>query len=661
MKKTKLTARICVFLVACMLFPVVFASCDSGERWDEAQNRKAVLLTIRFLVEDSTTQEAIDLVEKEINNITETKYTTRIKLIGLKRDEYEAEITRLYEAYDEEQERLKEEEEISKSIEKESKEQARKDKAAGITQAPTKKPTDPPRTTELYTEKIIWPDLKKDQLDIFLITSSEMFQELAADDRLEGLDEELGTKAKVLKEFIHPSIMMAGQYGDKTLAIPTNKLIGEATYIAVNKRLVEEFNVAAEASIAAAEAAEAAAAEKEDSEDEETADDEESEEGEEKEAIVKLSKLDLKKVTEYQNLTQYLEWVKANKSDVALINGPFEPIKNFDNLFPEMQDFAAVSNTSRPSVYVPEQEPTEPPTTKATEPPTDDDGNLVTEDPLETTIPPTTNKPKNTPAVTTLAPAKASMANKYTSAPFLTVAKLNQEYKEKGLFETSDVPAGKERAAYVATGTLEDKLAWEAADKANGFDYEYIMYSNPVADRYDLQNGMYAVSVSSKVTTMRCMEIITLMNTNKQFKNLFAYGIEKTHYIYNDNNRIERINTQYMVDPNYTGNQFIGDLMEGENPNKYEIAKEHNLNVVNSVFLNLYFDKSKLTPESEEAIPKVEALSRNFKRILLDGNIPSEYEDIDDYVSGYVTPEFEDAGWTELMADIKAQVSPPSD
>jgi len=659
MNKTKLTARICVLLAACILFPAVFTACDSGEKWTEAQNRKAVLITIWFLVEDSTTQEAVEKVQKELNYITEQKYTTRIVLKALKRGEYEAEVARLFEAYDDEQARLKEEEEISKSKEKASKEQARKEKAAGITQAPTRRPTDPPKTTELYTEKIEWPKEKKDQFDIFLITSSSMFQELAEDKRLEALDEELGTKAKVLKEYIHPSIMMAGQYGGSTLAIPTNKIIGKATYIALNKRLVEEFNIAAQASIDAFEAAEAAKKEKAEAAGEDAVEAEETEEAEE-EVIVKLNKLDLKKVSEYQHLTQYLEWVKANKSDIALINGPFESIKNFNELFPEMPGFAAVSASGKTPVYVPEQEPTEPPTTKATEPPTDDEGKLITEDPLETTIPPTTNKPKNTPAKTTLAPDKASMVNRYTAAAFVTIAKLNQEYREKGLFEAGNA-AGKERAAYIATGTLEDRLAWEAADKANGFDYEYILYANPVADRFDLQNGMYAVSVSSKVTVSRCMEIITLMNTNKQFKNLFAYGINKVHYIYNDNNRVERINNNYLVNPNYTGNQFVADLMEGDNPNKLEIAKEHNLNVVNSVFMNIYIDKTKLTPESEEAIPKIYELSKEVNRALLDGNIPSQYEDIDDYISGYVTPGFEDAGWTELMADLKGQVAPPSD
>ena len=668
MKKTKLIGRICIFMVFCMLSTMFLASCNSGENvLDGAQlNRKAVILTIYTLVEDSTTPEAIALVEKELNYITETRYITRIKLVGLKKGEYEAEIARIFAAYDEEQEKIKIEEATRASLEKASKEQARKEKAAGITQPATKRPTEPPATTELYTEKIVWPKLQKDQLDIFLITSSDMFYELATgkfgasedpdakyESRLEGMDDDLSTKAKVLLEYIHPSIMMAGQYGDSTLAIPTNKAIGTATYIAVNKRLAEEFNLYAEQYNLQA---------KENNAIPDIA---------EEDMMTPLSKLDFAKLKEYQNLTDYLEWVKATYPDVALLAEPFTSLKNYEPLFPDMPDFALVSNlaavgASRPLVYTPEQEPTDPPTKAPTEPPTDADGNLIpetTEDPENTTIPETTNKPKPTPAATNLNPAAISLTNKYTHAAYTTIVKLNEEYQEKGLFETSAIPAGKERAAFILTGTLEDMLASQASEKDAGGNsiYEYILYANPIATKADLQNGMYAISVSSNVTTARCMEIITLLNTNKQFKNIFQYGKEGIHFIYNDNGKIERINNDYMIDANYTGNQFIGDLMEGDNPNKWEIAKEHNLNVVNSVFLKFYLDPKKLTPESEEAIPAVNALSEKMSQTFANWQLPDGYEDVDDYVSGYVTPEFDAAGWADLFADIKTQTNPPSD
>ena len=662
MKKRKLISCVCVFIVMCMLSPMILTSCSSGETVENlVANRKAVTLTIYTLVEDSTTPEGLAEVEEALNEITKTRYTTQIKLIGFKRSEYEAEINRLFDVYDAEQEKQREEESIENSRIKASKDQARKDKAAGLTQAVTKKPTEPPKTTELYTERIVFPFMDANQLDIFLITSSDMFYQLAEDDRLEGMDDELNTKAKVLKEYIHPSILMSGRYGDKTLAIPTNKAIGTATYLVINKRLAEEYN-----EFARNFNLELASADEEEDADEDADENEDGEEAEATDKPVAMKIMDLAKVKEYGDLTAYLEWIKANKPDVALIDKPFESLKNYESLFPGMPEFAAVSSvgavgTARSLVYTPEQEPTEAPTKAPTEPPTDEDGQVITEDPESTTIPATTSKPKNTPAVMNLEPAGISMTNKYTHTAYVNIAKLNQEYRAKGLFENSAVPAGKERAAYVAQGTLEDRLAWEAADLANGYEYEYILYGHPIAAKENIQSSMYGISVSSKVPTMRCMEIITLLNTNKKFKNTFQYGVEGVHYIYNDDGRIEYINNDYMISMDYTGNHFIADLMAGDNPNKWGIAKEHNLNVVSSVFMQFYLDKSKLTADAEEAIPKINELSKKVNEILMSGNIPAEYEDIDDYISGYVEPEFAAAGWADLNTEIKLQTNPPSD
>ena len=631
-------------------------SCNSGGSIEDLQaNRKALTITFYIQVEDSTTPEALAAVEKELSAITQSKYTTKLVLVGLKKSEYEPEISRLFQAYDAEQDRLKEEASIEASLAKASKEQARKDKAAGITQPATKKPTEPPKTTELYTERIVYPDLAKDQLDIFLITSPDMFAQLASgkyayipkegvtaqsyECRLQGMDDELNTKAKVLKEYLHPSVLLAGQYGDKTIAIATNKAIGKATYIAINKRLAEKYNAYVEKYNATA--------------------DEFNKTAEKDYQIDKIAKLDFTKVKEYQHLTEYLAWVKANEPDVALIEGPFKPLKNFDPLFPDMPDFAIVGSAGKSLVYTPEQQPTEPPTKAPTEPPTDDNGLLITADPdIPTTIPPTTNKPKPTPAQTNTTPDKITLTNKYTSSPFNTICNLNQEFREKGLFENASIPADKERAAFIIQGALEDKLAWEATDI---YDYEYIMYGNPVASKGNLQNAMYGISVSSKITTMRCMEIITLMNTNKKFKNTLLYGVEKVHYIYNDNGEIERINNDYIVNIDYTGNHFIGDLMAGENPNKWEIAKQHNLNIIISPFLKFNLDMSKLTPADEEAIPVINELSQRINQILLNGNIPADYPDLDTYIDEYVTPEFEDAGAADLIKSLKEQTNPPTD
>jgi len=601
MKKRKL---ISFFTAVCILAVTFLASCESGSGVIDITNRKAAMLVIYYQVEDSTTPEAIAMVERELNFITEGKFTTRIRLVGLKKNEYEAAVDRAFAAYDVEQQRLAE---IASSIrvsERASREQAKADRAAGIPTVRTQRPTEPPRTTALYTERIQWPEIKNEQIDIFLITSSEMFERLVQEDRLATLDDELNTKAKILREYIHPSTMMAGQHNDRTFAIPTNKMIGEATYLAVNKRLAEKYE------------------------------------------------LDISRVRDWRDLTEWLETVKANERDIAMVeNGPVYPT-NYEAFFPEFENFAIQAAGGRTLVYMPEQAPTEAPA-RAAAPQTDEEGNAVAED--ATTIPATTLAPKPIPARTITEPDPITVSNMYTSSLWAAYAALNQEWREKGLFE-SNAPADKERAVYQITGTLVDKIEYEQRDLANGYEYEYLTLVNPRATKEDLRNGMYAVSVSTP-NVGRAMEIVTLLNTNKQFKNIFTYGVEGEHFIFNEDRQIERIHTDYMVNTDYTGNHFIADLLAGENPRKWDIAKQHNLEVINSVFLKFNFDRSKLSAESLGSLGRINTLSQEVRRAYLNG-LPAGYATWDDYIYDYVTPEFENAGAPDLIRNIREQTSP---
>ena len=631
MKKTKLMSFICVMMVLCMMFPIVLASCDSGESiYDLPMNRKPVALTMLTIVDDSTTPEAVSAVEKALNEITEAKYTTKIKLIACKKSDYNAELQRRFEAYDAEQAKIKEELSIANSLEKISKDQARKDRAAGIPTIRTERPTQPPKTTELYTERILWPEIKPDQIDIFLIISTDMFVELADAGRLSAMDDELSTKAKILSSYIHPSIMIGGVYKEKTLAIPTNKALGTSTYVAVNKRLAEAYNSRSEEIPEYVTAGEYV-----------------------------RDELDLSTVKEYEHLEKYMEWVKANAPEVALIEGPFVPLKNYESVFADIPDLPIISEIKNKLVYVPEHEATARPTLYApitTEAPTDENGEVIT------TIPGTTNKPKINSAVTDVVPDKPSLYTKFNQPWYQNIIKTNIRFREKGLFENSPIPEGKERAAFIMQGTLADKGQWEAADSAQGFDYEYILYGNPVATKEEIQSAMYAISVSSKVPVARCMEIITLMNTDKTFKNTFQYGVAGTHYIYNDNGRIERISDDYMINMDYTGNHFIADLMEGDHPNKWQLAQDHNLNLVNSSFINTYIYVDKLlTPEHLEQLPNILELSVRYNDDLINGRIPEGYLSVEDFISEHVNVELRAAGLSgtsSIMEDIRTVTNP---
>lgn len=659
MKKTKLRF-ICIFLVLCMTGSIFLSGCmedDDRAGGVIALPRPALTVTVLTIVEDGTTPEAIQAVEAALSAISEAKYTTKIKLIGIKASDYEAEIARRFAAYDVEVEQESRRLATIASLTKASQEQARKDKLAGITQGKTKRPTESTETTLESTQRIVWPVPTEDQLDIFLITSPQMFAELLAEgeERLQGIDDELGTKAKVLKEYIYPGVMQAGQKnGARTYAVPTNKAVGKATYIAINKELAEKYE------------------------------------------------LEVSKVKDYDQLMEFLAAVKRNESGMPLIEGPFESIKHYESLFTaeDMSAFPIVSYVSqpetmlRPLIYTPVGyfTGTTAPTTLRPTVPVNWDGSPMTDDPAFTTMPPTTYKNKDIPPQIILTPGVIAMQNKYSHIQMQNILRLNYAFAnyteedwdalgiEKGLF-TNNIPDGAERAAFILKDvTLEEMLDDQASkirtnakgepvldENGNTIPlYEYVIYSNPIATKDELQSSMYGISVSSKVEPLRCVEILMLMNTDSNFKNTFQYGVEGTHYIFNESGMIERISRDYNMNMDYTGNHFISSLTTEDNPNKWEIARQHNLNVVNSVFFNFTFDYSRLTVESEEAIAKVNELGKEFldyyKKMEMGCILPEGYADmtdfIDNYLFGYIPGELTKAGYDELFKEITAQTNP---
>jgi hypothetical protein len=640
-----------------MLSLLVLTSCGGGESVDDiVPPRRPLTITLLTIVEESTTPEAIALLERELSRITEAMFTTRLRLLAFTPGEYEAELERRFSAFDDEQELIRIAASEAQSLERASREQARRDRAAGIPTVRTERPTQPPRTTEEFTERIIWPELRDNQIDIFLINSTEMFGQLNRDGRLQPMDDELNTKAKVLNSYLHPTVMRAGMFNERTVAIATNKIIGEATYFAINKRLAE------------------------------------------------ASGLDMSGVREYHELTEYLEWVKANEPAVALMDGPLFDILNLEPLFREYPYFALASEISTAMVYTPER-PWTPAAAPTTAPPTDEDGfiigGLVPLPPVQgesTTIAPTAAEAglqRTRPIQLLTNPSRPQFRNKYSHAYAMHLGEVNEEFREKGLFETRAVTENMERSVFIAQGTLIDRLAWEAADRERGIEYEYVLVRHPVAYKEDLQDSMYGIFNGPRVNAMRSMEIITLMNTDRNFRNLFQYGIEGTHYVRDDDGMIVRISDEWMINMDYAGNHFITDLEAGENPDRWRLSQEHNLNIKTSVFFDMHFDWPTLMAneiwtvgernrayghffeEGDEIpimdlIPVLNDFSLRLMHDLAHGIFPREetewnelleehvlkYPTIRDYIHKYVFTAFREAGYNAFVGPVRNTVVP---
>ena len=113
-------------------------------------------------------------------------------------------------------------------------------------------------------------------------------------------------------------------------------------------------------------------------------------------------------------------------------------------------------------------------------------------------------------------------------------------------------------------------------------DYYSVIIEYPVATQEDLFSSMFAVS-SFTTNVDKCMEIITHLNTNSQFRNLLQYGIKGTNYELNDDECANRTSDNlYVMDVFKTGNMFVAypDADNGMDQNTWLYAQKQDLDVV---------------------------------------------------------------------------------
>ncbi len=237
-----------VSLALCLLVLVsTFAAASCGEDEnpegtlviDGTTDASAMTLSIWGIKGEGTTDEAIAMVEKAMSKLTETQYNTAIDLILLEEDEYEEKLEEYMEEIQAIKDAKKEAEAARKKAEKEA-------KAKGETLPPepekeTESTGDETVLDEYNLPTTLYPEVADDQLDIFLITDYEMLEKFNDKGVLSALDNQLNGACKLIKSYVHPSFISAGKMSNKTVAILNQQLVGENTYMLVNKELLDKY------------------------------------------------------------------------------------------------------------------------------------------------------------------------------------------------------------------------------------------------------------------------------------------------------------------------------------------------------------------------------------------------------------------------------------
>lgn len=171
-----------------------------------------------------------------------------------------------------------------------------------------------------------------------------------------------------------------------------------------------------------------------------------------------------------------------------------------------------------------------------------------------------------------------NIGNILEDVSFKSQLKTLKQYKKDGYFGTEqDFNDGKVAVAYVKGGA-------DIVDKY-GDKYEAVVIEKPTLTTEDLYENMFAVSTYSS-SLSRSMEIVTYLNTDEEFRNLILYGIEGENYElvnseYEAENGdaykvVKRLNEDYLMDVNKTGNTLLAYTQEGDDPTLREYIKEQN-------------------------------------------------------------------------------------
>lgn len=239
---------ISVLLLVTMLATALLTSCsgvDTGFE-EETSSIPAVTLHLYGTKGEGTTDEAIALVQKEINRITEDKYKTTVVLKLFSEDEYDTVIEDAFVKLEEQAERNELAEKAASAAAKAQREAA---KLLPLEEQKEKKRAQ--REYEKWAEnqpvveEEIDINMSDDvQLDIFMVDDYDYYTELMTRELITEVSTYVNSTYNIITKFVNPMFIGAAKLGGTLYGIPANRGVSaEGYYYAVNTALAEKYGL----------------------------------------------------------------------------------------------------------------------------------------------------------------------------------------------------------------------------------------------------------------------------------------------------------------------------------------------------------------------------------------------------------------------------------
>ncbi len=476
---------LCLLLCAVMLISVLTGCSGEDDPAGSADSsRKTVTLTMWVICEEKVSGETEAQIEEAFNIITEADYATHVDFVFCTEEEYEAKLEQ---------------------------------KFTHIESNPGKsKPSQNPNitiTNQTYRDeegmtRLKYPNVWEYQMDIVLVTGRDMLDSYIAKGRIQDLTSSLNTTNKIIKKYVNNALLDNAAINGKWYGIPNNNIIGNYTFMLVNKELATKYEY-------------------------------------EPEQFTSFG-IDTP-------VAELIEKIAQNEdtSKIAPMYGmaDYPLVKYWSKYGSETASVLATMYANGTATI----------------------GNAIT------------------------------AVNIFSDAAYQSFMREMFYCKENGYFVNADQPQDT-----FGVAVLEGDYSFY---KTYGEDYHVIPLTYPRLEDESVFGSMFAVS-SYTTNLDRSMEIIRALTCESQLRNILQYGIEGTHYEIRDDGSLKRLNHNYMMNINYTGNTFKAYPEEGMPVNFWQdVAKHQNREALLSI---AFGTASYLTKVDAEAWDQMSVVSKAY-------------------------------------------------
>ena len=557
--KTKLLSLLLCLAMMLSVCTMLLTGCAPAEEEEKEEKVDlATTLVMWCVTEEGTDDEQAQAVAKAMSEKTQSEFKTKLLVKYFTLDEY-------YEQLEAAMEQLEADKIAEEEAERKRKEEAKKNKGnkdknkeEDKVEEPVKEPVEETEEDDelRYDEDgnpiidtTVYPEVSDYQVDILYISGYDKYTEYVAKEWLSELNSQLNGDSKKISNYVPSALLNAVKHSGSTYAIPNNNVIGEYTYMLIDKKLYDQYYYTAE----------------------------------------------IDSVYSVVDLASFLEDIAKYETDVLPINGDVDYcmslIANYWDVDPAT--FKVTGNFSVVGYAYKD-------TDKINR------GDIV-----------------------------LRFDSLLTDASYRNSLKNLMDFKFKGYFGT---PAeGQKSAVSFVKGDAASATAYEQ-------DYYVVVVDYPRATNEDIYDNMFAVSAFTS-DLKKSMQVVTYLNTNAEFRNLFQYGIEGTNYTLNNDGTVTmRSANAYHMDLSKTGNEFIAYVSAGTNLKVWEYAKQQNREALVNPLLGFDFNLELL--DDSELLARAEADEMKEDEKWLDEYV---IETLDVEMLTYLSDKSK-AVWAEIQA-----------